>query len=106
MSNNLTSKKVWSVEERQEMMEYITGISKVFQGQKFADICQNDGKKLAITLEEAVELQEFDKNPQDLDTKTKGDKRGQKNDCSSQKGIESQKIRTKGKSRQRGKQML
>ena len=52
MSNNLTSKKVWSVEERQEMAEYITLEYPKFSKSKVADICKAM-EKLAIPLEEA-----------------------------------------------------
>ena len=52
------------------MAEYITLEYPKFSKSKVADICKLM-EKLAIPLEEAVELQEFDKNPQDLDTKQK-----------------------------------
>ena len=78
MSNNLTNKKVWSVEERQEMAEYITLEYPKFSKSKVADICKAM-EKLAIPLEEAVELMEFDKNPQDLDTKQKSKRAESKN---------------------------
>ena len=55
------------------MAEYITLEYPKLSKSKVADICKLM-EKLAIPLEEAVELMEFDKNPQDLDTKQKATK--------------------------------
>ena len=96
MSNNLTSKKVWSVEERQEMMEYITLEYPKFSKSKVADICKLM-EKLAIPLEEAIELMEFDKNPQDLDTKQKATKEIKKMTAQAKKELKAKKSEQKAK---------
>ena len=96
MSNNLTNKKVWSVEERQEMAEYITLEYPKFSKSKVADICKAM-EKLAIPLEEAVELMEFDKNPQDLDTKQKARKEVKKMTAQAKKELKEKKSEQKVK---------
>ena len=96
MSNNLTNKKVWSVEERQEMAEYITLEYPRFSKSTVADICKAM-EKLAIPLEEALELMEFDQNPQDLDTKQKATKEVKKMTAQAKKELKAKKSEQKAK---------
>ena len=96
MSNNLTNKKVWSVEERQEMAEYITLEYPRFSKSTVAYICKLM-EKLAIPLEEAIELIVFDQNPQDLDTKQKAIKEVKKMTAQAKKELKAKKSEQKVK---------
>ncbi len=59
------SKKVWTVEERNDMLEFATLEYPAYKNKVLVEIITNM-EKLGITLEESVELYEFDRNPTEI----------------------------------------
>ena len=91
------AKKVWTNTDRQEMTEYATLEFPRLKKSDIADVVRNM-EKLGITLEESVNLVEFDKNPQDLAISVENVKKVEKKmTAEAKKALKAEKSRKKEK---------
>lgn len=91
----MTNKKVWTKEEREEMMEYIKLEYPTIRATDVANACKFM-EKLACTLDEALELIEFDKGKATkADTKEIEDKKAKKMTAQAKKELKEKKAELK-----------